>query len=112
MRYYLDISQHDLLRSQAQSVYAYQQLNKDHGENDIFMELMDGRIYSFLAATPQFMTAYMARENSREFVSPGLFVVNSLETESILDALEACVRTSQQGLSLDHYGVLQEALGS
>ena len=112
MRYSLDMSQHELLRSHVRSVYAYQQPNKDHGENDIFLELMDGRIYSFLAATPQFMAAYMARENSREFVSPGLLVVDSLEAESILNALEACVRTSQQGLPLDHYGVLQEALGA
>ncbi|MBV9789385.1 MAG: hypothetical protein JOZ51_14470 [Chloroflexi bacterium] len=75
---------------------------------DFFVRLKNGPNYAFTACTPENILHVMQRDNLKSFISPGLVIVRSLEVESILDAVEACLRlTLANGESLDHYGVRQ-----
>lgn len=78
------------------------------GNEDIFVRLKNGLDYAFTACTPENILHIMQRDDLKSFISPGLVIVRSLDMESILDAVEACLRlTLAHGEPLDHYGVRQ-----
>ncbi len=78
---------------------------------DFLVSLKNGRAYSFLAATPDFIKETMSAENAKSFVSPGLIPLSEITLESILDAVEHWLALSENNyIPLEHFGVLQKRL--
>jgi hypothetical protein len=78
------------------------------GNDDFFVHLKDGNSYSFTAFTPDNIKQLMEQDNLKSFISPGLVLVQNINLESILDAIEECLKLSKHNKSgLDRFGVLQ-----
>jgi hypothetical protein len=82
-------------------------LDVDNGNVDVHVHLDDGRVYSFLLATPK--NIYWCMDNERVdffFGVPPVFV-RQLTADNIRRALDAII-TENSGKWLEVYGVLQE----
>lgn len=79
------------------------------GENaDFFVNLKDGRAYSFTAFTPANIMEIMRCNDLHFLLSPGTLIVEKIDVETILSVVEACLAFEVRGgIPLDHYGILQ-----
>jgi len=75
---------------------------------DVHMHLEDGRVYSFLFATPKNIYRCMDNERIDFFFGVPPILVRQLTTENIRRALEALIAEDSDKW-LEVYGVLQEA---
>lgn len=77
---------------------------------DFHVRLRDGRVYAFVASTPEFIREYMERESEDSFLSPGLVIVRDISETSFIDAVERWLYLGLGShLGLEHYGCLQLA---
>lgn len=75
---------------------------------DLFVNLRDGTSYSFTVSTPDDIKEMMQRDGLYHFISPGLIIVKAINLESILSAIEECLKyVDNKSFPLDHFGVLQ-----
>jgi hypothetical protein len=83
--------------------------NFGDGENDDFFVLLkDGRLYSFTAFTTKNIEEIMERDNLKSFISPGLIIVKTVDIDSIMEGIDECLKQStHKGGRLDHFGILQ-----
>jgi hypothetical protein len=84
-----------------------EEVDADDDNIDVHVHLEDGRVYSFLLATPK--NIYWCMDNERIdyfFGVPPVFV-RQLTTDNIKRALDAII-TENSGKWLEVYGVLQE----
>ena len=58
---------------------------------DFFVELIDDRIYSFVACTPDFIRRHLQENGLKAFISPGLVIVSEISVECLLAAVEECL---------------------
>jgi len=83
------------------------QLNPDNDNVDVFLRLDDGRVYSFVVATPKNIYWCMQNEGRDYFFRVPPVFVHTLTIESIQRALSAIVYENE-GEWLSVYGSLQE----
>lgn len=80
---------------------------------DFLVSLKNGKAYSFLAATPDFIKQTMADENAKSFLSPGLVLVSEISVESILSVVEHWLALAANNyIPLEHFGVLQKRIST
>lgn len=88
-------------------VSPWEGIDPENDNIDVFVHFPDGRVYSFIVATPN--NIYWCMENEKRdyyFGIPPVFVVN-LTPENIERALQALV-SDYDGRWLNVYGTLQE----
>lgn len=111
---YMDFSDdYPLLRSRVTAIsipeWEFQEDQGKDGNLDLLIRLSDGREYSFTAFTPRNAQEVMEKEKWKSLISPGLLIVLALNKACILDAIEHCLRHSEDGrIPLSHFGILQQ----
>ena len=76
---------------------------------DVLVHLLDGRVYSFVVATPNNIFRCMENEKIDYFFGiPPVFVAN-LTADNIERALHALVSDYDDGRWIDIYGTLQQS---
>ncbi|HXG95240.1 MAG TPA: hypothetical protein VNN73_23085 [Blastocatellia bacterium] len=80
--------------------------NPENDNIDVLMTLDDGRVYSFVIATPNNIYWCMENEGIDYFFGIPPVLVKSITRENIERALEALI-TENDGKWLDVYGTLQ-----
>ena len=83
--------------------------NPDDDNIEVFLHLDDGRVYSFLVATPNNIYWCMRNEGRDYYFGVPPVLVKTLKPEAIEDALRAIVDESG-GRWLPVYGSLQAAI--
>jgi hypothetical protein len=78
------------------------------GNTDFFVRLNDGREYAFTAFSIKNIEMIMNRDELGCFIVPGLIIVKNLDIDSIFEAVEQCLRLSENKEDrMSHFGVLQ-----
>jgi hypothetical protein len=81
---------------------------EEFGNEDVFVRLKDGRELGFTAFALVNVQQLMAQTESNTFISPGMLVVTHISSETIISAIEECLRLSIRGaVPLEHFGILQ-----
>jgi hypothetical protein len=88
-------------------VSALDECDIENDNLDVHVELTDGRVFSFVVATPSNIYECMQREGIDYFFGVPPVFVQKLTQENIERALKA-VFTENDGQAVAFYGVLQE----
>ena len=82
-------------------------INPENDNFDVHLHLDDGRVYSFVVATPQNLFRCMDNEGVDYFVGVPPVLVKRLSADVVERALRAIV-AEENGRRLDVYGTLQQ----
>ena len=83
-----------------------EEIDQANDNVDIFLRLDDGRVYSFVVATPNNIYRYMHNEGIDYFFGVPPVLVEKMTLETVERALKAIV-TEDDGKWLTVYGTLQ-----